>query len=260
MIRETLRVLLACVLTFVICVVAYPLVVFAVGQVLFPRQAGGSLIVRDAQVVGSELIAQPFASDRYFSPRPSAAGPNGYAADAASGSNLGTKNPALADRIALDAARQVLRSRNDAELEAKIEALDALQADLKTRGAVAEKSEAETQAIAELEARASEALTAASSRAAELASAPADRVPVDLVTASGSGLDPHISPEAARYQAKRVATARSIPLDHVLRLIEAQTDRSAMWIGAPPHVNVLKLNLALDDLHPGSAGIGSTPP
>ncbi len=184
MIRETINALLACVVTFALCAVAYPLAVYGVGHTLFPSQARGSLIERDGKVVGSELIAQPFASDKYFAPRPSAAGATGYAADAASGSNLGTTNPALRDRIAADAARQ-----------------------------------------------------------SATAGAP---IPVDLVTTSGSGLDPDISPEAARYQASRVATARGVSIDRVLALIVSHTTHSGRFIGAPSRVNVLRLNLALD--------------
>src|SRR3954451_19654923 len=107
MIRDTVQALVACLMTFVLCAVAYPAAVWGIGQLTFPRQAAGSLLERNGKVIGSELIAQPFAQDKYFFPRPSAAGANGYAADAASGSNLGTTNPALRDRIALEAAGQV---------------------------------------------------------------------------------------------------------------------------------------------------------
>jgi K+-transporting ATPase ATPase C chain len=93
MIRETVQALVACVMTFVLCAIAYPAVVWGLGQLVFPYRAEGSLVyARDRTVIGSELIAQSFASDTYFYPRPSAAD---YKADAASGSNLGTKNPDL---------------------------------------------------------------------------------------------------------------------------------------------------------------------
>ena len=182
MIRETVTALLACLVTFVLCAVAYPATVWALAQLAFPHQAEGSLIHdRQRNVIGSELVAQPFASDRYFHPRPSAVD---YKADAAGGSNLGPKNPDLRKRIA---------------------------------------------------------------RQAEGLKATADRpVPVDLVTASGSGLDPHISPEAAEYQLRRVAAARGLPEDQVRALIDAHTERSGAILGAPPRVNVLLLNLALD--------------
>ena len=119
--------------------------------------------------MGSELIAQPFASDKYFAPRPSAAGANGYAADAASGSNLGTNNPALRDRIALDAARQIAAKAGDADLKAKLEKLDAVRADLKAKKEIKEPTPADTEAIAKLEAKDdAAALSAALDRSAEL--------------------------------------------------------------------------------------------
>jgi K+-transporting ATPase ATPase C chain len=141
-------------------------------------------LVDDRTVIGSELIAQPFASDRYFQLRPSAVD---YKADAAGGSNLGTKNPDLHKKIV-----------------ARVEALKAT---------------------------------------------PERPAPVDLVTASGSGLDPDISPEAAEYQVGRVAAARQIPEAQVRKLLARAIDRSGAIIGAPPRVNVLKLNLALDGAH-----------
>ena len=186
MIRETLHALAACVVTFVLCAVAYPAAAWGLGWLLFPRQAEGSLVHgRDRTVVGSELIAQPFASDAYFRPRPSAAD---YNAAAASGSNLGTKNPDLRDKI--------------------------------------------------------------KERAEALKATPEDPVPADLVTASGGGLDPHISPESAHYQAARVAAARKMPVRQVRALIDRMTEHSGAIIGAPARVNVLRLNLALDEEKP----------
>jgi K+-transporting ATPase ATPase C chain len=182
MIRETKTALLACLVTFALCALAYPAAVWGLGQLAFPYQARGSLIYgRDRTVLGSELVAQPFASPGYFHPRPSAVD---YKADATGGSNLGTKNP--------DLRRQV------AERTAALEAT---------------------------------------------AESPA---PVDLVMASGSGLDPHISPAAAEYQVRRVAAARGLPPEQVRALVEAHTERSGAILGAPPRVNVLRLNLALD--------------
>ena len=182
MVRETLNALMACLLTFALCAVAYPAAVWAVGGTIFPEQARGSLI-RDAdgRVIGSSLIAQPFTSDGYFWPRPSAVD---YKADAAGGSNLATTNPDLKSKVA-DRARVL--------------------------GATAE--------------------------------VPA---PADLVTASGSGLDPDISPEAAQYQAARVAAARKRPVGEIRDLIEKHTDRSGAVLGALARVNVLRLNLELD--------------
>jgi K+-transporting ATPase ATPase C chain len=183
MIRDFVLAVRACAVTFVLCAVAYPAVVWGVAQLLVPSQAEGSLIYGSdgRTVIGSELIAQKFESDRYIHPRPSAVD---YKADAAGGSNLGTNNPDLHKAIA-----------------ARVDALKATQD---------------------------------------------QPVPVDLVTASGSGLDPDVSPDAAHFQAPRVAAARGLPIDQVRGLIDRETTRSGAILGAPPRVNVLLLNLALD--------------
>lgn len=189
MIRETVNALMACVATFLVCAVAYPAVVWVLAQLAFPHQAEGSLVYdRDRTVIGSELIAQPFVSDKYFHPRPSAVD---YKADATGGSNLGPKNPDLRKKI--------------------IERAESLKA--------TEKSPA----------------------------------PVDLVTASGSGMDPEISLEAAYYQAPRVAAARDMSVKQLRSLIEKHVNRSGVLLGAPERVNVLKLNMALDEEDPAAA-------
>jgi K+-transporting ATPase ATPase C chain len=167
-----------------VTVIAYPLAITAVGQVVFGRQAGGSLVERDGKVVGSELIGQTFASPRYFWSRPSAVGYNG---GASSGSNYGPTNPAQ-----LDAVKQ---------------------------------------------------------RVADLKAAHGDEepVPVDLVTASGSGLDPHISPAAAEYQVARVAEARGMTEDAVREIVARHTEGRTLGLLGEPRVNVLMLNLELDE-------------
>jgi K+-transporting ATPase ATPase C chain len=186
MIRETATALLACLVTFVLCAVVYPAAVWGLGRSVFPHQAEGSLIYgRDRTVIGSELVAQPFASARYFHPRPSAVD---YKADAAGGSNLGPKNPDLRRKVAERAA---------------------------ALGATAELP-----------------------------------APADLVMASGSGLDPHISLAAAESQVRRVAAARGLPEAQVRARVEEHTERSGAILGAPPRVNVLRLNLALDGARP----------
>jgi K+-transporting ATPase ATPase C chain len=166
----------------------YPLVMTAVAQLFFPRQANGSLVVRDTETVGSTLIGQEFEQAGYFWGRLSATRPSPYQAAASSGSNLGPLNADLQV-----AAKQRL-----------------------------------------------EALRAADPGAAQ-------GVPVDLVTSSGSGLDPHISPAAAYYQAGRVARSRGLTVERVRALIDMYTEGRSLGFLGEPRVNVLLLNLALDE-------------
>jgi K+-transporting ATPase ATPase C chain len=167
--------------------IAYPLLVTGIGQLAFPEQAAGSLILHDGKPVGSSLIGQNFSDPKYIWGRPSATGPMPYNASNSSGSNQGPLNPALSDAV-----------------KGRIEAL----------------------------------------RAADPGNtAP---VPVDLVTASGSGLDPHLSVAGAQFQAARVAKARKLPLAQVQQLIDKQTEGKLFAFLGEPRVKVLQLNLALD--------------
>ncbi|HSE58992.1 MAG TPA: potassium-transporting ATPase subunit KdpC [Nitrospiraceae bacterium] len=165
----------------------YPLAVTGVAQALFPRQANGSLIVQNGQVLGSSLIGQPFDDPKYFWSRPSATSPFPYNAAASGGSNLGPTNPAL------------------------IEAVKGRTAAL---------------------------------RAADPGNP--SPIPVDLVTASGSGLDPHISPAAADYQVGRVARARAMDENVVRRLVAEHAEGRQWGVLGEPRINVLLLNVALD--------------
>src|SRR5271169_7214063 len=154
--------------TVVLCVVVsgiYPVLIWGVGQLLFPHQANGSLVENNGQIVGSELLAQGFSGAKYFHPRPSAAG-TGYDPLNSGGSNLGPTSQKLIDGIKANVAQY--RQENGLSADAA--------------------------------------------------------VPADAVTASGSGLDPHISIQNAQLQIPRVAKARNLQMEKVLALVRANTD------------------------------------
>jgi K+-transporting ATPase ATPase C chain len=174
------------VVTTILFGLAYPLAITGVAHFLFPRKAAGSLIWQNGHVIGSELLAQSFTSDRYFHPRPSAAG-NGYDATSSGGSNLAQSNKALVDRV--QGSINTLATEN-----------------------------------------------------------PSRPVPIDLVTTSGSGLDPDITPDAAWFQVPRIAKARHLSEDAVRQLVDTHIAPRQLGVLGEPRVNVLRLNLALDNL------------
>ena len=164
--------------------IIYPLAVTGLGQLIFPRQAAGSLIEKDGKVIGSSLIGQPFSGPGYFHSRPSAAG-SGYDGTASGGTNLGPTSLKLMDNV--KAAAESLREEN-----------------------------------------------------------PGSPVPIDMVTASASGLDPHITPAAAEFQVPRIARERRLSEDEVRRIVREHAEGRQFGILGEPRVNVLELNLALD--------------
>lgn len=169
--------------------IIYPLLVTGFSQTFFPRQANGSMILKNGLVVGSDLIGQQFDQPQYFWGRLSDTSGVPYNASASGGSNYSVLNPSLVEQA-----------------QSRIEALKATDP--------------------------SNSLP----------------VPVDLVTASASGLDPDISIAAAQYQAARVAKARKIDISQVMRMINNNIQERWLGIFGEPTVNVLKLNLALDAL------------
>jgi len=169
----------------------YPLVVFGLGQALFPHQANGSLMLDKSGIVrGSELLGQNFSSDKYFHPRPSAAGNNGYDPTASGGSNLGPTSGTLYTNI----MQNIAAYRSDNGLATNVP------------------------------------------------------VPADAVTASGSGLDPHISVANAELQIPRVARVRGLSEDRVRELVKQNTSDRDLGLFGEPRVNVMTLNFTLDGL------------
>lgn len=184
----------AIVLTLLFCVITglvYPAAVTAIAQLVFPRQANGSIVTVNGRAVGSELIGQSFTAPYYFHSRPSAAGA-GYDATASAGTNKGPTDLKLADTLIAGAVDNVVKEDG------------------------AEKG----------------------------------KIPSDMVTASASGLDPHISPANANLQVARVARARNALPEAVRDLVLQHTERRQFGFLGEPRINVLLLNIALDSAFP----------
>ena len=197
---------------------AYPLAITGVSQVFFNDKADGSLVKNaDGEVIGSKLLGQTFTSEEYFHGRPSAAGggASGSAIDMldAEGNPTGETMLASADDLSSAASgASNLGPTNEDLLAAVQERIDAYRDE--------NGLDADT------------------------------RVPVDAVTASGSGVDPSISVANARLQAPRVADARGLSVDEVLALVDAHTSSRTLGFLGEEGVNVLELNMALDEVNP----------
>jgi K+-transporting ATPase ATPase C chain len=223
--------------------VVYPLAITGVCQVLFPRQANGSLVTAGDKVLGSEIIGQNFAKPEYFHPRPSSAG-NGYDATASGGSNLGPTSAKLVrgttkmddkknevvdfDGINLRLVHYCVE--NDIPYESSVP-LDQFK---DANGGLDDVK----------------LIKAFNDDKAPLVFTPKAPIPADAVTGSASGLDPHISPASAEVQVPRVAKARSISADQMNQLITQFTEGPDLGLLGEPRVNVLKLNMALDQRFP----------
>lgn len=213
---QQLRPAMLSVLVFTILTgLLFPLAITGIAQVVFPWQAGGSLIERDGRVIGSERIGQPFTGPGYFHPRPSAAG-NGYNTGkpgdpytGSSGTNLGPTSAKLIKGVKDDLATK--------EADESFPGIQQLAQAYRQENGL-----------------------------------PADApVPADAVTRSASGLDPHISPGNAALQAPRVASARGLNAEQVRRIISENTEGRQFGLLGEPRINVLRLNLALDRMARG---------
>ena len=217
----------------------YPAVVTGLSQVLFRDQANGSLIVSNGQVVGSRLIGQNFKKPEYFQPRPSAAG-SGYDPTVSSGSNLGPTSAKLMN----GATKKDDKGNEVVDFDGIQDRIVHYCID---NGIPYESSlplERFKDAHGELDdVKLIKAFNDGKTPLVFTAKAP---IPADAVTASSSGLDPHISPRNAEVQAPRIAKARGTPVQQVLELIGQHTEGRDLGFLGEPRVNVLELNLALD--------------
>jgi K+-transporting ATPase ATPase C chain len=244
MLRELKPALLMMLVMTVLTGLLYPAVVTGIAQVAFRDQANGSLITVNGQAIGSRLIGQSFTKDEYFHPRPSSAG-SGYDPTATAGSNLGPTSAKLLNGTTKmdDKTKQEvvdfdgIKDRvvhycvdNDLAYESSIP-LDKFKDDKGNLDDV-------------------QLIKAFGDGKRPLVFASKVPIPADAVTASASGIDPHISPANALIQAARVAKARGVTVEQVQTLVDEHTEGRAWGILGEPTVNVLEVNLALDSRFP----------
>jgi K+-transporting ATPase ATPase C chain len=223
----------------------YPAVMTGVSELIFPKQANGSLVIVNGKVVGSSLIGQPFSKPEYFHPRPSAAG-NGYDATQSGGSNLGpTSAKLLHGTTKMDDKKNEIVDFDGISLRVVHYCVDN---DIPYESSVPldqfKDSHGDLDDV--------KLIKAFNDDKTPLKFTPKSPIPQDAVTASASGLDPQISPTNAETQSARVAKARGVSADQVKQLIPQFTDRADLGFLGEPRVNVLMLNLALDQKFPVS--------
>jgi K+-transporting ATPase ATPase C chain len=221
----------------------YPAVVTVVSQVIFPNQANGSLVTVDGQVVGSRLIGQNFTKPEYFHPRVSVAGA-GYDPTASAGSNLGPTSAKLFNGVVASDDKGVEKVTYDG-LKVRI-------VHYCVENAIPFDSSMPIESFKDAEGNLDDLklIKAFTDEKSPLVFAPRTTLPADAVTASASGLDPHISPRNAELQTLRVATARGASVEQVGELVAQYTGGRGLGLFGEPHVNVLELNLELDRRYP----------
>jgi len=223
----------------------YPAVMTGISQLIFPAKANGSLVTLNGKVVGSSLIGQNFSKPEYFHPRPSSAG-SGYDATASSGSNLGPTSAKLIrgttqtddknnetvafDGINLRIVHYCLDNDIPYESSMPLDQFKDAKGDLDDVKLIKAFNDEKTPLVF-------------------TAKVP---IPSDAVTASSSGLDPHISPANADIQAARVAKSRNVPVDQVKQVVSESTEGADLGFLGEPRVNVLQLNIAMDERFPVS--------
>jgi K+-transporting ATPase ATPase C chain len=223
--------------------VIYPLAMTGISQVIFPKQANGSLIEAGGKVIGSELIGQNFSKPEYFHPRPSSAG-GGYDATSSGGSNLGpTSAKLIHGTIKMDDKKNEVVDFDGINLRIVHYCVD---------NAIPYESSAPLDGFRDAKGDLDDVklIKAFNDEKAPLVFAPKAPIPADAVTASASGLDPHISPASAQVQTTRVARARGLSVDQVNQAVAELTEGPSLGLLGEPRVNVLTLNLALDQRFP----------
>jgi K+-transporting ATPase ATPase C chain len=223
--------------------VIYPFGMTGISQLIFPKQANGSLIKSGDRVIGSELIGQSFSKPEYFHPRPSSAG-GGYDATSSGGSNLGpTSAKLIHGTIKMDDKKNEVVDFDGINLRIVHYCVD---------NAIPYESSAPLDGFRDAKGDLDDVklIKAFNDEKAPLVFAPKAPIPADAVTASASGLDPHISPASAQVQTTRVARARGLSVDQVNQAVAELTEGPSLGLLGEPRVNVLTLNLALDQRFP----------